>query len=120
MASRTRSSWPSSTSSPSLTETLTTVPGIGAVRLAPAASVVAGPARSRSGGGGLTRVWPSPFKKIRTCWPSEAKSAVTGSASTTARSEEHTFELQSRQYLVCRLLLEKKKNRRLFFSIYPY
>src|SRR3712207_8553884 len=36
-----------------------------------------------------------------------------GSASTTrptpSRSEEHTSELQSRQYLVCRLLLEKKK-----------
>src|SRR3712207_8277199 len=33
-----------------------------------------------------------------------------------ARSEEHTSELQSRQYLVCRLLLEKKKtqiNRRI-------
>src|SRR5215203_4129730 len=29
------------------------------------------------------------------------------------RSEEHTSELQSRQYLVCRLLLEKKKNSRL-------
>src|SRR5258707_13783749 len=28
------------------------------------------------------------------------------------RSEEHTSELQSRQYLVCRLLLEKKKNLR--------
>src|SRR3712207_8532202 len=28
------------------------------------------------------------------------------------RSEEHTSELQSRQYLVCRLLLEKKKNSR--------
>src|SRR5947209_15597149 len=27
----------------------------------------------------------------------------------TVRSEEHTSELQSRQYLVCRLLLEKKK-----------
>src|SRR3712207_8395548 len=27
-----------------------------------------------------------------------------------ARSEEHTSELQSRQYLVCRLLLEKKNN----------
>src|SRR3712207_8309430 len=27
------------------------------------------------------------------------------------RSEEHTSELQSRQYLVCRLLLEKKKNQ---------
>src|SRR5258707_2456467 len=28
------------------------------------------------------------------------------------RSEEHTSELQSRQYLVCRLLLEKKKTQR--------
>src|SRR3712207_3897747 len=28
------------------------------------------------------------------------------------RSEEHTFELQSRQYLVCRLLLEKKKTKK--------
>src|SRR3712207_8296866 len=36
------------------------------------------------------------------------------------RSEEHTSELQSRQYLVCRLLLEKKKNQklRLFLKIY--
>src|SRR3712207_7378436 len=30
------------------------------------------------------------------------------------RSEEHTSELQSRQYLVCRLLLEKKKNLVIF------
>src|SRR3712207_7237741 len=30
---------------------------------------------------------------------------------TLPRSEEHTSELQSRQYLVCRLLLEKKKHR---------
>src|SRR5438445_7395708 len=29
-----------------------------------------------------------------------------------ARSEEHTSELQSRQYLVCRLLLEKKKTNK--------
>src|SRR3712207_7542453 len=31
------------------------------------------------------------------------------------RSEEHTSELQSRQYLVCRLLLEKKKKKELNF-----
>src|SRR5207253_7307081 len=31
-------------------------------------------------------------------------------AGSTARSEEHTSELQSRGHLVCRLLLEKKKN----------
>src|SRR3712207_8067304 len=30
------------------------------------------------------------------------------------RSEEHTSELQSRQYLVCRLLLEKKKMKNVF------
>src|SRR3712207_8246501 len=34
-------------------------------------------------------------------------SAISGA---TVRSEEHTSELQSRQYLVCRLLLEKKTN----------
>src|SRR3712207_7677012 len=33
-----------------------------------------------------------------------------GGGGVPARSEEHTSELQSRQYLVCRLLLEKKKN----------
>src|SRR3712207_8755071 len=33
------------------------------------------------------------------------------------RSEEHTSELQSRQYLVCRLLLEKKKNTQHFHHI---
>src|SRR3712207_8489774 len=33
------------------------------------------------------------------------------------RSEEHTSELQSRQYLVCRLLLEKKKTPRLTHRI---
>src|SRR3712207_7226624 len=34
------------------------------------------------------------------------------------RSEEHTSELQSRQYLVCRLLLEKKK-RQLLVTSFP-
>src|SRR3712207_7796069 len=36
--------------------------------------------------------------------------ASSSRAGGTSRSEEHTSELQSRQYLVCRLLLEKKKN----------
>src|SRR3712207_7977240 len=36
-----------------------------------------------------------------------------GGGALRARSEEHTSELQSRQYLVCRLLLEKKKEKRL-------
>src|SRR3712207_6948131 len=38
-----------------------------------------------------------------------ARSVGRPSATSTSRSEEHTSELQSRQYLVCRLLLEKKK-----------
>src|SRR3712207_7544970 len=40
-------------------------------------------------------------------WTRTRSVALTTSA--LARSEEHTSELQSRQYLVCRLLLEKKK-----------
>src|SRR3712207_8412327 len=42
----------------------------------------------------------------------EERNAAAGTvalAAGQARSEEHTSELQSRQYLVCRLLLEKKK-----------
>src|SRR3712207_7288079 len=39
-----------------------------------------------------------------------------GSLPSYSRSEEHTSELQSRQYLVCRLLLEKKKK----IIIHPY
>src|SRR3712207_7331017 len=45
----------------------------------------------------------------------DAELLMTGEADSSiavefTRSEEHTSELQSRQYLVCRLLLEKKKN----------
>src|SRR5258707_7232079 len=36
--------------------------------------------------------------------------SAVGAAGKRCRSEEHTSELQSRQYLVCRLLLEKKNN----------
>src|SRR3712207_9554310 len=44
------------------------------------------------------------------CWPSPPSRSATGRRSgRPIRSEEHTSELQSRQYLVCRLLLEKKK-----------
>src|SRR5258707_10515159 len=41
---------------------------------------------------------------------STAELRYPGETRSSARSEEHTSELQSRQYLVCRLLLEKKKN----------
>src|SRR3712207_8709610 len=39
----------------------------------------------------------------------EMATPPTRSSAAAVRSEEHTSELQSRQYLVCRLLLEKKK-----------
>src|SRR3712207_8008863 len=50
---------------------------------------------------------------VRT-WSSQAAWYCVHSSATWGlgqRSEEHTSELQSRQYLVCRLLLEKKKNK---------
>src|SRR3712207_8140949 len=44
-------------------------------------------------------------------WPSTRLYRSKWRAKTPDRSEEHTSELQSRQYLVCRLLLEKKKKK---------
>src|SRR6202021_4140597 len=46
--------------------------------------------------------------------PSRPCTPISWTAS--SRSEEHTSELQSRQYLVCSLLLEKKKHK----SHHPY
>src|SRR3712207_7527828 len=40
----------------------------------------------------------------------ERQIVLRGPALVAVRSEEHTSELQSRQYIVCRILLEKKKN----------
>src|SRR3712207_8680153 len=48
---------------------------------------------------------------------SPSSSATTDSSPQRTRSEEHTSELQSRQYLVCRLLLEKKKKLWVDFAI---
>src|SRR5258707_11571038 len=45
--------------------------------------------------------------------------AVAGMCEGKKRSEEHTSELQSRQYLVCRLLLEKKKTLGSFINSSP-
>src|SRR3712207_7386555 len=54
---------------------------------------------------------------VATWMPSWSATLIIGSGlrnsgplSKKSRSEEHTSELQSRQYLVCRLLLEKKKH----------
>src|SRR3712207_7937428 len=48
---------------------------------------------------------------------SEPSVIVAVSAAHRERSEEHTSELQSRQYLVCRLLLEKKKPAKSYLHI---
>src|SRR2546429_4438097 len=45
-------------------------------------------------------------------WNNTLKIRPTAIGMPTARSEEHTSELQSRLHLVCRLLLEKKKTKR--------
>src|SRR3712207_9048067 len=44
-----------------------------------------------------------------TALPPWSSASIHRSVPSSRRSEEHTSELQSRQYLVCRLLLEKKK-----------
>src|SRR3712207_7803704 len=50
-------------------------------------------------------------RRAASSWTTSRSPASTPrSCAASARSEEHTSELQSRQYLVCRLLLEKKKN----------
>ena len=51
------------------------------------------------------RYWASLFYETKSF---SSEDRTKGSLS---RSEEHTSELQSRQYLVCRLLLEKKKEK---------
>src|SRR5258707_4519699 len=49
----------------------------------------------------------------RSIWPNPIRPAAfaSGCRTRSRRSEEHTSELQSRQYLVCRLLLEKKNEK---------
>src|SRR3712207_8171070 len=60
-----------------------------------------------AGGGALPRLWRRHRGPGRARRDPAAAAAV--SVQGLLRSEEHTSELQSRQYLVCRLLLEKKK-----------
>src|SRR3712207_8100464 len=52
------------------------------------------------------RGWPPDSTVVVACDVGQGDALVVPTA---PRSEEHTSELQSRQYLVCRLLLEKKK-----------
>src|SRR5687767_15414389 len=75
-----------------------------------ATSIMAAALSSGSGGvaqgsGEVSSVVATPTRKVR---------SVTVTAQV-KRSEEHTSELQSLAYLVCRLLLEKKKKNIIFF-----
>src|SRR3989442_5396894 len=58
----------------------------------------------------ILQYWPSPNVNCTFQW--------VDSLTMTRRSEEHTSELQSRPHLVCRLLLEKKKQT--WLKIVPY
>src|SRR5687768_18349715 len=67
---------------------------------------------------------PSPLRFGRRGFPRSHKSGRPLRSSpfpsriSTARSEEHTSELQSRLHLVCRLLLEKKKKKIILQTLY--
>src|SRR3712207_7754674 len=65
----------------------------------------------RGGGASTPRRGPRPRQRCAVrCRPERV---LTRRAHGVKRSEEHTSELQSRQYLVCRLLLEKKARVRI-------
>src|SRR3712207_7731382 len=66
---------------------------------------------------GGVNIYPQEIENLLVTHPKVADAAVVGAPDeemgekvVAVRSEEHTSELQSRQYLVCRLLLEKKKH----------
>src|SRR3712207_8920364 len=85
----------------------------------PAALPIYQPSTARMLGNSTATCCTSRLPALRPAWRTnvsmyEAWARCTSSASPAAasrRSEEHTSELQSRQYLVCRLLLEKNKKR---------
>src|SRR3712207_8706400 len=63
-----------------------------------------------SGGANIVLIPERPFDIEKVCAHVEHRFKTNFSPIVVvSRSEEHTSELQSRQYLVCRLLLEKKK-----------
>src|SRR2546425_2582973 len=73
-----------------------------------------------------TTLFRSPFdcfhgpRCIAPCWPriTASKQPATRSRKSCRRSEEHTSELQSLAYLVCRLLLEKKKKKTISIDLH--
>src|SRR3712207_8282171 len=78
----------------------------------PAPGELGFPLRKREVGKGLQQ-GRVPAGGVRVAGPRRFENtANTARGCRPGRSEEHTSELQSRQYLVCRLLLEKKNNTR--------
>src|SRR5437879_11080713 len=69
-----------------------------------------GRASHRFYGSGRPRKSQSPADRLSCCPFSLRVAGPSGLCYFCVRSEEHTSELQSPMYLVCRLLLEKKKN----------
>src|SRR3712207_8138065 len=74
----------------------------------------------------ICMAWPysnaSWFTGVPYVYPQHAAAGLHSTAGDLARlrSEEHTSELQSRQYLVCRLLLEKKKKHSSILFLYYF
>src|SRR3712207_7769380 len=64
---------------------------------------------ARTGSSAVITPWQREPSLQRAVAEAPSRTSIRVSAEASARSEEHTSELQSRQYLVCRLLLEKKK-----------
>src|SRR3712207_7031519 len=73
--------------------------------------------RSPTGTGRPRPVLPRPGHP-RGCVPRSGWRCSATTGGSRSRSEEHTSELQSRQYLVCRLLLEKKKKKLLYTTLH--
>src|SRR3712207_8809134 len=69
--------------------------------------------RACQGGGARQGSEWAAIQKIASSLPRGSRTGRPAGRRSRTRSEEHTSELQSRQYLVCRLLLEKKKTNQL-------
>src|SRR3712207_7412944 len=69
--------------------------------------------RGRKTGGADGGFHLVPDLQVYVTYKLDYRRAARNAAGSHLRSEEHTSELQSRQYLVCRLLLEKKKKQQL-------
>src|SRR3712207_8415552 len=80
------------------------------IRPPPISTLLPSPTLFRSWGVGGATTPESPAQARSVRWAARSPRGMGRSArSHQSRSEEHTSELQSRQYIACRLLLEKKK-----------